>query len=49
MDVISARLEVYLSEAHRINQVDPEILEETVSMLVLGAYCRGKADRKAAL
>lgn len=49
LDVISARLEVYLSEAHRINQVDSEILEETVSMLVLGAYCRGKADRKAAL
>ncbi|CEL07393.1 hypothetical protein ASPCAL10550 [Aspergillus calidoustus] len=47
MDAISARLQVYLNEAHRLDEVDPEILEETVSMLVLGAYCRGKADRRA--
>ncbi|KAJ0426244.1 hypothetical protein BJY00DRAFT_307742 [Aspergillus carlsbadensis] len=47
MEVISARLDVYLNQAHLLDEVDPQILAETVSMLILGAYCRGKADRKA--
>ncbi|KAL2846977.1 hypothetical protein BJY01DRAFT_247034 [Aspergillus pseudoustus] len=49
VETFLSRLDLYLGHAHGLSEIDPEFLDRTVSALVLGAYCRGRVDRDAAI